>query len=270
MEKRSPEIFFATLTGIIMMIFMLASLTDLTLFDFRLELFGFSIGMGLNAMELLIPLAAVLTDLGMYYALKTYLPVDNEQILNHLFLPFSVTLTIGFTLRNIRGGLTGWALLFVTGLLLYLVLHFEYVACDPASVQRPVAIMVLDGLCYAVFLLFIIALRAYVPRLIVEVPSMFILCFVVSLKIYSFYVIRWDLFQIAGLTALVMCFANAGLHYWPVNIVTYGAMMFLWYYTFTNLVIGADRDEAASGIMRRILPADIPAVVVMVFAMIRL
>ena len=253
-----------------MMIFMLASLTDRTLFEFEINLFGFSVGWGLNAMELLIPMAAVLVDLGMYYALKTYLSVERERINYHLFLPFAVTLTIGFTLRGMSGGLTGWALLFVTGLLLYLVLIFEYIACDPASVQRPVAIMVLDGLCYAVFLLFIIALRAYVPRLVISLPAIFLLCFVISLKIYSFYVIRWDLFLLAGLTAMVMCFAGTGLHYWPVNIVTYGAMMFVWYYTFTNFVIGADRDESVRGIVRRTLPANIPAVVVMVFAMIRL
>ena len=268
MERRRPEIIFSTLTGIVMLIFMTASLTDRELFRFHYSLFGFSFGLGVTSMELLIPLAAVITDLGMYHALRISLPVPREQIILHLFLPFAVTLTIGFTLRDIGGGLTGWGLLFLTGALLYLVLRFEYTACDPGSIRRPVSIIILDGLCYAVFLLFCIALRAIISsHPVITMGAIFVLCMAVSLKIYSFHVINGNIPVLASVTGAVILFAEAGLHFWPVNIVSYGSLMFIWYYTFTSLVIGMDRDEPLGSIFKRVLPAAVPALGVMLYAM---
>ena len=268
MERRRPEIIFSTLTGIVMLIFMTASLTDRELFRFHLNLGGFSFGLGVTSMELLIPLAAVITDLGMYHALRISLPVSKEQIILHLFLPFAVTLTIGFTLRDIGGGLTGWGLLFLTGGLLYLVLRFEYTACDPGSIRRPVSIIILDGLCYAVFLLFCIALRAIISsHPFITMGAIFVLCTVVSLKIYSFHIINGNIPALAAVTGAVILFSEAGLHFWPVNIVSYGSLMFIWYYTFTSLVIGMDRDEPFGSIFKRVLPATLPALGVLGYAM---
>ena len=269
MEKRSREVYFFTLTGVVIMIFMLSSYTNRELINLNFSLFGFSFGLGLNAMEILIVLTAVMVDLGMYHSIKTTMQVPAEQIALHLFLPFAVTLTIGFTLRNIRGGLTGWGLLFIAGVLLYLVLRFEYISCDPSSSLRPLSIVVLDSLCYAVYLLFIIALRANVSRLIITIPAIFILCFVVGMKIYSFHIIHWSIIMVSAVTGAIICFADAGLHYWPVNIVSYGSLMFIWYYTLTNFVIGADRDEPFRKIIRRIMPADILAASIMVYDIIR-
>ena len=270
MEQRRPEIVFSTLTGIIMMIFTVGAFTDRELLNVQISPLGFPIEFSVSSMELLIPLAAVIIVFGMYRALKEHLPVSGEQISLHLFLPFAVTLTIGFTLRGLDGGLSGWGLLFLTGVLLYLVLRFEYVACDPASARRPVSIMVLDGLCYAVVLLFIIALRAGISLLPVSVPAIFILCFVVSLKIYSFHIINSSIYLTAGVTGAVMAFAGMGLHFWPVNIVSYASLMFLWYYAFINLVIGKDHGEPYRSILRRISPAAGFALIVMVYAAIRL
>ena len=268
MEKRSPGLYFAAMTGIVMMAFMLASLTDRELFWFRFELFGFSFGIGLNAMEFLIPFIALVTDLSMYHALHSRLPVPASEIALHLFLPFAVTLTIGFTLRSMSADMTGWALLFVTGVLLYLVMRFEYVSCDPSSAIRPVSIIVLDSLCYAVYLLFIIALRANVSRLIITVPAIFVLCFVVSLKIYSSHVIGWDIFLVSAVTSLVICFADTGLHYWPINIISYGSLMFVWYYTFTSFVIGMDRNEPKRDMVRRLAAVWISAGFVLAYDLI--
>ncbi len=270
MERRSPEIIFSTLTGIVMLIFMLASLTDRDFFQFEIDLFGLSLGMGISSMELLIPFSAVVIAMGMYRALRTNLPVSDEQIGLHLFLPFAVTLTIGFTIRNIRSGLTGWGLLFLTGVLLYLVLHFEFIACDPASALRPVSIIVLDGLCYAIFLLFLIALRANVSPLIITLPAIFILCIVISLKIYSFHIINGNIFRLTIVTGFVMVFADIGLHYWPIHIVSYGSLMFIWYYAFVNLMIGTDNHEPLRMIVRRIMPVAIPALFVTGYAILYL
>lgn len=246
---------FSTLTGIVMLVYMIASLTDRELFRLRFNLGGFALSMGVNAMELLIPLTALIIVLGMNRTLTTFLDVPRDQVRLHLFLPFAVTLTIGFSLRNLRAGLTGWGLLFLTGILLYLVLHFEYNACDPASVRRPLSIIVLDGLCYAICLLFVITLRANVSRLIITLPAVFLLCTVICLKIYSFHVINGNIPLLAAVTGIVMTFAEAGLHYWPVNVVSYGSLMFIWYYSFTSLVIGADREEPLRNVIRRLIPA---------------
>ena len=270
MDNKKPEIYFFTLTGIVTAIFVLASLTDRELFRFHFNIFGFSLSMGVNAMELLIPPAAVVTILGMYHALHTWLQISREQIILHLFLPFTVTLTIGFTLRNINTGLTGWGLLFVSAALHYLVLRFEYISCDPDSPYRPASMIVLDSLCYAVFLLFAIALRANVSRLIITLPAIFILCLGVSLKIYSFHIIESSLPLLGCVTGFIICCADTGLHYLPVNIVSYGSLIFLWYYIFTNLIIGADRDEPVRNIIRRILPAGIPVLSILVYSVIRL
>ncbi len=252
-----------------MLIFMLASLTERELFQYQLDLAGFSVLLSFSSMELLIPMSAVIVDLGMYQTLKTQLPVSKEQIGNHLFLPFAVTLTIGFTLRGIRSGMTGWILLFITGALLYMVLWYEYVACDPASASRPISIIVLDALCYAIYLLFITALRANITRLVIVLPVIFILCTVVSLKIYSFHIINGNIPLLALMTGIIIVFAASGLHYWPVNIVSYSSLMFVWYYSFTNFVIAADGSEPTRTVIKRMLPACLPAGCLAIYAMIK-
>ena len=270
MVERKPEIIFSTLTGVIMLIFMLASLTEREIFQYQIDLAGFSVPLTVSSMELLIPISAVIVDLGMYRTLKNILHVSREQAGNHLFLPFAVTLTIGFTLRGIRGGVTGWGLLFITGALLYLVLWYEYVACDPASASRPISIIVLEALCYAIFLLFITALRANITRLVIVLPVIFILCSVVSLKIYSFHIINGNILLLAGITGIIIIFASAGLHYWPVNILSYSSLMFIWYYTFTNFIVAADGNTSFRTAAKRLLPACIPAGCLAVYAMIKL
>lgn len=267
MEKRRPEIVFSTLTGIIMVIFWIGTLTDRTIFNFGIRLFG--IEAGLTTMQLLIPLGALIVVLGMFGTLRNSLPVTSDQIRLHLFLPFAVTMAIGFTLNGIDGGLTGFGILFLTAVLLYLVLYFEYTACDPASVRRPVSIIVLDGLCYAVFLLFVISLRANTSPLLVTLPSVFILCLIISLKTYSFHIINSSNSLTAGITAAVMVFAEAGLHFWPINVVSYGSLMFVWYYAFINLMIGKDHEENFRHIIRRILPALLFALAVLVYTVIQ-
>ena len=257
MEQRKPELIFSTLTGIVMLMYMIASLTDRELFRFEFNLGGFSLGMSVNAMELLIPLTAIVIVLGMYYTLKTNLDVPPEDIRLHLFLPFAVTLTIGFALRNLPAGLTGWGLLFLTGALLYLVLWFEYNACDPASGQSPLSIIVLDALCYAIFLLFVVTLRANVSRQIITLPAIFVLCTVICLKIYSFHLINQNIPLLSAISGIVMTYAEAGLHYWPINVVSYGALMFLWYYSFTSFVIGVDHEEPYRSIAKRVLPVGV-------------
>lgn len=270
MEKRKPEYIFSTLTGIVMLIFLAGSLTDRSLFDLHIRLFGTPVGIGLTSMQLLIPLAALIVVFGMDDALRRNLPVSAEQVRLHLFLPFAVTLAIGFTLQDLDGGVTGMGLLFLTAVLLYLVLYFEYTACDPASARRPVSIIVLDGLCYAVFLLFVIALRANGSPLYLSLPSVFILCFIISLKTYSFHIINSVITFPAAVTAAVMVFAETGLHFWPVNIVSYASLMFVWYYAFINLVIGKDHGESVWHSVRRLLPAVIFAVVVLIVSIVRL
>ncbi len=267
MDERRPELYFTTLTGIVMMIFMLSSLTNRELFHYDLNLFGFSISLGLESTELLIFLAAVFINLGMYLGLQLYLPELSDPIILHLFLPFAVTLTIGFTLRNFGSSDNEWTLLIITAVLLYLVMYFEFVSCDPASVLRPLSIIVLDSLCYAVFLLFMIALRANVPRLILSLPAAFILCVTVSLKIYSFHIIGSSIPLLSLVTGIIVVFAEAGLHYMPINIVSYGTLIFLWYYTFTSFNISADRNEPFRLLRRRLLPVWGIALFVLVYSM---
>ena len=184
----------------------------------------------------------------------------------HLFLPFAVTLTIGFTLRSFGSGDNGWTLLIITAVLLYLVMYFEFVSCDPASVFRPLSIIVLDSLCYAVFLLFMIALRANVSRLILSLPAALILCITVSLKIYSFHIIGSSIPLLSFVTGLMIVFAETGQHYMPINIVSYGTLMFLWYYTVTSFIVSADRNESFRLLRRRLIPAWSLGLIVLIYS----
>ena len=270
MEMRTPRQFFSTLTGIITAIFMLASLADRELFPVVFDVFGITLGFGLSAIELVIPLTALIADLGMYYALKTYLKETTDPLILHLFLPLAVTLTIGVSLRNLGSGLTGWGLLFITAALLYLVLRFEFISCDPASAHRALSIIVLDSLCYTVFLLFVITLRANVIRPVICLGSILILCFVVSVKIYSFHVVSFNVPIMALVTTMMMIFSDAGLRFCPINIVSYGSLMFIWYYTFTAFLIGADREEPIRSVLLRILPVEIPALLVLTYSLIKI
>ncbi len=269
----------STLTGIVMLVFLLGALTDRILTAFDLNLGGFSLSFTIHSLELLIPLTAGITVLGFYHILRIGLGVSGRQCVLYLILPFAVVLTIGFALRNMSGMKSVCVALSLGGALLYLVLYFEYNACDPGFAGTPIAVAVLSGLCYAVFLLFVMALRATVSRLIISLPAVFLLGTVISMKLYSFALIRsivlaaaWHMKKAlirssvpltAAVTGIVMTFAAAGLHYWPIDVISYGALMFLWYYCFISLEKGADNRIPTRRILLNILPAAVPVLAVM-------
>ncbi len=263
MEKRKNEIMFSTLTGIVMLVFLLGALSDRVLTAFDLNLGGFSLRLTLHSLELLIPLTAGSAVLGLYHMLRTGPGVSGRQCALYLILPFAVVLTIGFALRNMSGMMSVCAALALGGVLFYLVLYFEYNACDPGSASGPIAIIVLNGLCYAVFLLFVMALRANVSRLIISLPAVFLIATAISMKLYSFTLIHSSVPLNAVVTGAVMTFAAAGLHYWPIDVISYGALMFLWYYCFISLEKGADSRIPTRRVLLNILPAAVPVLAVM-------
>lgn len=253
----------STLTGIVMLVFLLGALTDRILTAFDLNLGGFSLSFTIHSLELLIILTAGIAVLGFYHILRMGLGVSGRQCVLYLILPFAVVLTIGFALRNMSGMKSVCVALALGGALLYLVLYFEYNACDPGFAGTPIAVAVLSGLCYAVFLLFVMALRATVSRLIISLPAVFLLGTVISMKLYSFALIRSSVPLTAAVTGIVMTFAAAGLHYWPIDVISYGALMFLWYYCFISLEKGADNRIPTRRILLNILPAAVPVLAVM-------
>ena len=254
---------FSMLTGVVMLVFLLGALTDRQLTAFDLNLGGFSLNLTLRSLELLIPLTAAAAVLALYHILRTRLDVPQTQCGFYLILPFAVVLTIGYALRNISGMQSVCAALVLGGLLFYLVLYFEYNACDPSSAGRPIATMVLSGLSYAVFLLFVMALRANVSRLIIALPSVFLISTAIAMKLYSFTLIRGSIPLHAAVTGAVMTFAAAGLHYWPIDVISYGALMFLWYYCFVGLENGADARLPMRRVLLNLIPAAVPVLAVM-------
>jgi hypothetical protein len=83
----------------------------------------------------------------------------------------------------------------------------------------------LTALSYALFLLFVIALRIGGARLFLIVPAIFLASGLVTLRTLHLRLSeRWDYIWAFGI-GLVSAQLAAGLHYWPLTTLQYGLIL---------------------------------------------
>ena len=107
------------------------------------------------------------------------------------------------------------------------VMMAEYVAVDPGAPLYALASAGLIALSYALFLLFVIALRMSGLRLFLSVPAIFLAAGLVALRTFHLRLSgRWEFPWALGI-GLISAQLAAGLHYWPLTPLQAGLVKFV-------------------------------------------
>jgi hypothetical protein len=200
--------------------------------------FAFSFTLG-TAMTLM---AAGLTASGMDWLLKGHPGLAGQPTFEHWLLPSLTAIIIGVFL-NILPGTSAWWIGFGAGAaILVAVLIAEYVTVDPGAPSYALASAGLIALSYAIFLLFIIAIRLAGARLFVVVPAVFVAAGLVSLRTVRLRIGgQWDFHWALGI-GLIDAQMAGSLHYWPLAPVQLGLILLGPLYALTSLAASIAED----------------------------
>jgi hypothetical protein len=193
--------------------------------------FAYSLTMG-TAMTLM---AAGLTASGMDWLLQSHPHTSGYRGIEHWMLPCLTAFIIGMLLDILPSGPAWWIGFAAGAMILIAVLVAEYIAVDPGAPIYALASAGLVALSYALFLLFIIALRIGGARLFLTVPSVFLAAALVTLRTLHLRMgVRWETRWALGI-GLITAQLSAGLHYWPLSSVQFGLALLGPLYAMTTL-----------------------------------
>jgi hypothetical protein len=237
MQSRSsaPDINrIGILTAAVLLAFALTRLLPASQVVLRLSLGNFFLTLPVSLTTVMTLLAAGVTATGMDWLLRSHPGLGSRRTVEHWLLPMLTTFVIGVPLSLLPGGTSWWVTFAIAGLVLVIVFIAEYVAVDPAAPAYPGATGLLTALSFAVALILLTTIRSSSPRLVILLPSVFVVSALVSLRSLHLRLQRW-VFAWSGGIALIMVQLASAWHYWPLSPIQFGLALLGPLYALTSL-----------------------------------
>jgi len=219
-----------------------------------LSLPGFYYAFPLTLGSFLTLLAAALTAAGMDWLTRDHPAAGNKgSNREHLLLPTLTAFVMGTPLALLSDSSAWWTGFVFGAFLLTAVCAAEYVSLDPSTPSYGFARAGLTAVAYALFLVLVTSLRFSGARMVLVIPSIFIVAGLISLRILHLDgANRWDFPWAIGI-GLVCAQIGAGLHYWPLSPVQFGLALTGPLYALTMLSISLAENIP----LRRAMPGPI-------------
>jgi hypothetical protein len=209
---------------------------------FGLQLPGFYFAYSFTLGTAMTVVAAGLTASGMDWILRAHPGLHGRSTLEHWLLPTLTAFIVGALLDILPSGTAWWIGIAAGALILIAVLVAEYVAVDPGAPLYSLASAGLTALSYALFLLFVIALRIGGARLFLILPAIFLSSAMVALRTLHLRLAgRWEFPWAMGI-GLISAQLAGGLHYWPLSSLQYGLLVLGPLYALTALASTLSED----------------------------
>jgi hypothetical protein len=251
MENRKIQNEITTLTGILLMVYVLTIFIDRSIVIFPIRISGFSLDINWKMIDIVAPAAGLLSSLGLLQIIHERGSFMNKELLVHGIIPFTSAFSLGVVLRNTTVGFSWWMMLFFGGLLLFLVFTAETIMVDPNDSRRVIAEIVLTGLAYSTFLITSIAVRVNLSRLILELPVLALVAFLIALRLLFLRISGVKQEKWAIWVAIFVIQTATAFHYWPINSLSYSVLMFLCFYVLVNSMILVSRGYSNSEIKKK-------------------
>ena len=188
-------------------------------------LFGILIDLQLNFYSLISAITAIMAAAGMDWILYDHPHRKDQTPLPHLILPALTAGAIGLPLGQLKPGAAWWIILGLGSLLVVLVLISEYISLEKNDIRYPLALMVLSGTSYSLFLILTISLRTAGTRLYLMLLLLPAIYAFFSLRILNFRLGgRWR-FRWSVVMTLVVTQILIALYYWPFSPVRFGLLL---------------------------------------------
>jgi hypothetical protein len=238
-------------TASVLLTYALTRLVNVPGINISIQLPGFYFAYPLTIGTAMTLMAAGLTASGMDWLLRAHpsfqsLPSSkirqSQRTLEHWLLPSLTAYIIGVLLDILPSGQVWWVGFTFGALILISIFVAEYIAVDAAAPLYALASAGLTALSYALFLLFIIAMRLGGARLFLIVPAVFFAAGLVTLRTLHLRLSnRWEFYWAFGI-GLICAQLAAGLHYWPLTTLQYGLVLLGPLYALTALATNLGED----------------------------
>ena len=261
-KKQLPDQnILSVLVSMILLSYSLTHFVSLPVRQLEVIIAGIYFPIRINFYSMAVVLVAGLTASGSAWLLSFHPARAGRSTLEHWLLPGLTSLVLMAAIEQLPFGPGWWGAALVSGLALGLVLTAEYVTLDPANPFYLAAEVGLTALSLVLFLILAIALHAGEIRLFYRVPVLGISGALVFLRILHLRTKgHWARPQ--ALAALLLTGEMAaGLHYWPLQPLTFGLLLLGTLYGMIELT---DNIHKQKGKTR---PADIlgPALITLLF-----
>jgi hypothetical protein len=221
-------------TATVLLTYALTRLVNVPGITVSIQLPGFYFAYPLTVGTAMTLMSAGLTASGMDWLLRTHpsfhsLPTSKiwqtQRTLEHWLLPALTAFIIGVLLDILPSDQLWWVGFSFGAMILISVFMAEYIAVDPGAPLYALASAGLTALSYALFLLFVIALRLGGARLFLIVPAVFFAAGLVTLRTLHLRLSdHWEFIWAFGI-GLTSAQLAAGLHYWPLSTLQYGLIL---------------------------------------------
>jgi len=214
---------------------------------------GFLLEFNLNFITIVAVVSAALAAAGADWILAAHPHVESRTRWQHWLVPAFTAVVIGITLGTIPLGLAWWFLFGLSALLLAGVLVSEYISADPQDMRYSFAVLGLNAVSYALFLIIVITIAGAGFRLYVLLAAIIPAVFLISLRsLYLRLAGRWMAGWAAGIT-LVITQVAAAMFYLPFKPLQFS--MILLGLLYGLITLASNIEEKFTGSSRWIEPA---------------
>jgi hypothetical protein len=211
------------LVSIILLSYTLTHFVSIPTREYQISLLGVYFPLKINFSTMVSLLVAGMTASGSAWLLQDHPTRDQKQTTAvHWLLPSLTSLVLMLAVEQIPFGITWWLAAFSSGLILIMVYTAEYIVLESSNDYFPIAQIGITALSIVLFLVLAIALHLAEVRLFFRVP---LLSFAAALVYIRIVHLRQDgLWAISqgSVAFLLIGEIAAGLHYWPLNSISYG------------------------------------------------
>jgi hypothetical protein len=193
-------------------------------------------------------LVAAMAALGADWLIQTHPDRKKHSFVQHGFVPALTTWVIGVPLNTLSVGTEWWVVFALGGILLVLVLIAEYIVVNPNSAAYVPASLGLTVVSFSLYLILSIAIRAGGFRLFLMLPALIpTLGLLVLRSLYLSSNGKWHWFWALGIALFVGQIA-IGLHYLPIQSLTFGLILVGIAYPLTTFVSGLVEGRISAGL----------------------
>jgi hypothetical protein len=230
------------LTASVLLCYALTHLVSGPGFTLAVQLPGFYFAYSLTLGTAMTLIAAGLTASGMDWLLRGHPGLESGPTVEHWLLPALTAFIVGVLLDILPRGPAWWIGFAVGAVILVTVLLAEYIAVEPGAPWYALASAGLTALSYALFLLFVVAIRIAGARLFLVVPAVFLAAALVALRTLHLRLGgRWEFPWALGI-GLISAQMAAGLHYWPLSALQFSLVLLGPLYALTALACSLGED----------------------------
>ena len=216
--------------------------------NIQLQLPGLFLQFNLQFGTLISFLVAALAAFGSDWLIQSHPRKETHIFFRHGFIPALTAWAIGVPLNTLGIGPAWWVVLALGGVLMVLVLVSEYIVVDPNSAAYVPASLGLTAVSFALYLILAIAIRAAGVRLFFMLPALIpTLGLLVLRSLYLSSNGKWHWFWSVGIAVFVGQIA-IGMHYLPIQSITFGLILVGLAYPLTNFVSALEDGRQSIGL----------------------